>query len=273
MPARRLLRRTGAVRRARQRAGAWTASRNWLELNGYPAHLDGARAGRLRGARRHYRPVSRRRQRPAGASRFLRRHDRDRSAASIRRPSAPTNGCAALDLVPVAEFQLITDTIRSFRTGLRGGLRRAGPDDQLYTKPVSEGRRYARHGALAAAVPRPDSTRCSIICRARRSCWSRRPTTRRASGSRRSRTTTRRARAARSKGTAVRRALQAAAARTGFICTETEWKERLGGASDRAKLTPFDRSGRAGASIDLGMRQGHNFAPSAPSRAPTCSRP
>jgi transcription-repair coupling factor (superfamily II helicase) len=46
-----------------------------------------------------------------------------------------------LDLVPVAEFQLITETIRRFRTGYVAEFGAAGPDDLLY-EAVSEGRRY-----------------------------------------------------------------------------------------------------------------------------------
>jgi len=47
----------------------------------------------------------------------------------------------ALDLVPVSEFQLVTDTIRKFRTGYVAAFGTAGPDDQLY-QSVTEGRRY-----------------------------------------------------------------------------------------------------------------------------------
>ena len=46
----------------------------------------------------------------------------------------------ALDLVPVAEFQLTTDTIRKFRTGYVAAFGAASPDDLLY-EAVSEGRR------------------------------------------------------------------------------------------------------------------------------------
>jgi transcription-repair coupling factor (superfamily II helicase) len=46
-----------------------------------------------------------------------------------------------LDLVPVAEFQLITETIRRFRTGYIAEFGAATPDDLLY-ESVSEGRRY-----------------------------------------------------------------------------------------------------------------------------------
>ena len=48
----------------------------------------------------------------------------------------------ALDLVPMAEFQLTSDTIRLFRTGYVAAFGAAGPDDVLYAA-VSEGRRYA----------------------------------------------------------------------------------------------------------------------------------
>ncbi len=48
----------------------------------------------------------------------------------------------ALNLVPMAEFQLTSDTIRLFRTGYVAQFGAAGPDDVLY-EAVSEGRRYA----------------------------------------------------------------------------------------------------------------------------------
>src|ERR1700742_605600 len=47
-----------------------------------------------------------------------------------------------LDLVPVAEFQLVTETIRRFRTGYVAQFGAATPDDLLY-EAVSEGRRHA----------------------------------------------------------------------------------------------------------------------------------
>ncbi|HZP69228.1 MAG TPA: transcription-repair coupling factor [Pseudolabrys sp.] len=46
-----------------------------------------------------------------------------------------------LDLVPVSEFQLVTETIRRFRTGYIAEFGAAAPDDLLY-EAVSEGRRY-----------------------------------------------------------------------------------------------------------------------------------
>ena len=53
-----------------------------------------------------------------------------------------TEELRALDLVPMAEFQLTTDTIRLFRTGYVAEFGAAGPDDLLY-EAVSEGRRTA----------------------------------------------------------------------------------------------------------------------------------
>jgi transcription-repair coupling factor (superfamily II helicase) len=47
----------------------------------------------------------------------------------------------ALDLVPVAEFQLTTETIRRFRTGYVAAFGATAPGDVLY-ESVSEGRRY-----------------------------------------------------------------------------------------------------------------------------------
>ncbi|HXW26462.1 MAG TPA: transcription-repair coupling factor [Xanthobacteraceae bacterium] len=53
-----------------------------------------------------------------------------------------TDELRALDLVPMAEFQLTSDTIRLFRTGYVKAFGAAGPDDALY-EAVSEGRRHA----------------------------------------------------------------------------------------------------------------------------------
>ncbi len=53
-----------------------------------------------------------------------------------------TEELRTLDLVPMAEFQLTTDTIRLFRTGYVAAFGAATPDDVLY-EAVSEGRRPA----------------------------------------------------------------------------------------------------------------------------------
>jgi transcription-repair coupling factor (superfamily II helicase) len=52
-----------------------------------------------------------------------------------------TDQLRALNLVPVAEFQLTSETIRRFRTGYVQAFGAAAPDDLLY-EAVSEGRRY-----------------------------------------------------------------------------------------------------------------------------------
>jgi transcription-repair coupling factor (superfamily II helicase) len=52
-----------------------------------------------------------------------------------------TDQLRALDLVPMAEFQLTTETIRRFRTGYVQAFGATTPDDLLY-EAVSEGRRY-----------------------------------------------------------------------------------------------------------------------------------
>src|SRR5215469_2175787 len=53
-----------------------------------------------------------------------------------------TSELRALDLVPVAEFQLTSDTIRAFRTGYVAEFGAAAPDDALY-EAVSQGRKHA----------------------------------------------------------------------------------------------------------------------------------
>jgi transcription-repair coupling factor (superfamily II helicase) len=53
-----------------------------------------------------------------------------------------TEELRALDLMPMAEFQLTSDTIRLFRTGYVAAFGAASPDDALY-EAVSEGRRHA----------------------------------------------------------------------------------------------------------------------------------
>ena len=182
-----------ASRRCRPRpatCSAWTASSRWLELNGFIARLDRARARRLRGARRHPRPVR------AGHGRC--RCGSISSATRWRRSAAfdpetqrTRPDMRALDLVPVAEFQLTHRDDPPLPPRLCRGVRRADA-----RRPALRGgqRRppLSRHGALAAAVPRAGSTRCSTICRARRSSSSRWRKMRRASGSRRSPTITRR---------------------------------------------------------------------------------
>jgi len=60
-----------------------------------------------------------------------------------------TDQLRALDLVPVAEFQLTTETIRRFRLGYVAAFGAPAPDDLLY-HAVSEGR---RHGGMEHWLP------------------------------------------------------------------------------------------------------------------------
>ncbi len=118
----------------------------------------------------------------------------------------------ALDLVPMAEFQLTTDTIRAVPHRLCRGVRRR----RARRRALRSGERrppLRRHGALAAAVPHSAWKRCSIIStdspHRASSRWPKKPPT---SGSRRSPTIIRRAR---------RRSIRPAAARPISRCRRT----------------------------------------------------
>ena len=79
--------------------------------------------------------------------------------------------------LPVAEFQLITETIRRFRTGYIAEFDAATPDD-LPMKSVSQTRRYPEQGHRLALF-HDDSRRCSIFSRAPLSRLNTLPKTRR----------------------------------------------------------------------------------------------
>ena len=134
----------------------------WLELNGYNRTSTVREPGDY-AVRGGIIDLYRARHGRAGAARLLRRHAGVDPQLRSRDP-ALDGQLRALDLVPVAEFQLTTETIRRFRTGyveafgaprrrpaLRGGLRRAAA-----TPAWSTGCRCSTAG----------STRCSTICRA-----------------------------------------------------------------------------------------------------------
>ena len=69
-----------------------------------------------------------------------------------------------LDLVPVAEFQLVTDTIKRFRLGYVESFGAPAPDDLLY-HAVSEGRRHPGMEHWLPLLPR--ATRDAARLRAR----------------------------------------------------------------------------------------------------------
>ncbi len=82
---------------------------------------------------------------PAGLDQPVRFDFFGDSLESIRTFDAETQrtllDMRALDLVPVSEFQLVTETIRRFRMGYVAEFGAPQRDDQLY-EAVSEGRRY-----------------------------------------------------------------------------------------------------------------------------------
>jgi len=159
----------------------------------------------------------------------------------------------ALDLVPVSEFQLTTDTIRKFRTGYVAQFGAATPDDLLY-EAVSEGRRYPGmehwlplfHDRLDTVFDYLPGTPVAFEPLAEDAVRERFAQIADYYEARR----------------------QALAEKTGapyrplppdrLYLSETEWRERIGAAA-RVALTPFAVPDDARA-IDTGIRQGRNFA-------------
>ena len=82
---------------------------------------------------------------PAGLDQPVRFDFFGNSLESIRSFDAETQrtllDMRSLDLVPISEFQLVTETIRRFRMAYTAQFGAPGPDDALY-QAVSEGRRY-----------------------------------------------------------------------------------------------------------------------------------
>jgi len=111
----------------------------WLEHKRLQPLLHGARARRICRARRHPRSF------PAGLDQPVRFDFFGDSLESIRTFDAETQrtllDMRALDLVPISEFQLVTETIRRFRMGYVAEFGAVGRDDPLY-EAVSEGRRH-----------------------------------------------------------------------------------------------------------------------------------
>ena len=180
-----------------------------------------------------------------------------------------TDQLRALDLVPVAEFQLTTRNDQALPPRLCRGIRAPAPDDLLYRRrqrrpPPS------RHGALAAAVPR--AARDAVRLRAGLAAWcsSRWPRTPRASGSRRSTTITRRA--SRRSPSAARAPPYQPLPPDRLYLSEAEWRARLERRRARA-ADAVRRARRAGAGRSTpAPGRAAISPPSAPSPAATCSR-
>ncbi len=157
-----------------------------------------------------------------------------------------------LDLVPVAEFQLITDTIRRFRTGYVAEFGATTPDDLLY-EAVSEGRRYPGmehwlalfHDTLDTIFDYLPGTPLALEHLDQDAAHERFTQITDYYETRKT---------ALSEGmTPSYKPLKP----DRLYLTEAEWKERLG-ASAMAKLTPFSVPEERDV-IDVGAHAGHNF--------------
>ena len=154
--------------------------------------------------------------------------------------------------MPVAEFQLITETIRQFRTGYVAQFGAATPDDLLY-EAVSEGRRYPGmehwlplfHDKLDTLFDYLPGTPLALESLADDAVHERFTTI----------TDYYDARQEALKDGVVPAYKPMPPAR--LYLTEVEWKKRLDDSAV-ARLTPFDVPGAADV-IDIGATPGHNF--------------
>ncbi len=170
--------------------------------------------------------------------------------AQTQRSETPLRG---LDLVPVAEFQLVTETIRRFRTGYVAEFGAATPDDLLY-EAVSEGRRYPGmehwlplfHNSLETLFDYLPGTPLALEHLAEDAAHERLTQIADYYDARRE--------ALKDGMTPPYKPLPSVR----LYLAESEWKERLASAA-LAKLTPFAVP-QARDVIDVGARAGHNFA-------------
>ncbi len=166
-----------------------------------------------------------------------------------------TDQLRALDLVPVAEFQLTTETIRRFRLGYVEAFGAPTPDDLLY-HAVSEGR---RHPGLEHWLPLFHDRLDTLFDYVPGSPVVLEPLVEDAA----------RERLGQIKDyyDARQQALTQRDAGPPYkplppdrlYLGETEWRERLD-AGALVRLTPFAVPHGQGAVIDVATRQGHNFA-------------
>jgi transcription-repair coupling factor (superfamily II helicase) len=160
-----------------------------------------------------------------------------------------------LDLVPMAEFQLTTETIRLFRTGYVAAFGAATPDDVLY-EAVSEGRRAAGmehwlplfHKSLETLFDFVDGTPIAIETLAEEAAHERL-----------------------AQIADYYQARKDAMDQTGggapykplpperLYLAETEWRERLDHAA-LARLSPFAAPEGTADTIEIGAHAGHNFS-------------
>jgi transcription-repair coupling factor (superfamily II helicase) len=165
----------------------------------------------------------------------------------------------ALDLVPVAEFQLTTETIRAFRTGYVKAFGATHSDDLLY-QAVSEGRRYPGmehwlplfHDHLDTVFDYLPGTPVVVEPLAEDAARERFAQIADYYEAR----TQNMAPAAHSAAGAPYKPLPPDRLYLG----EAEWRERLDGAR-LVRLTPFAAPEGTASVLDAGTRQGRNFAP------------
>lgn len=157
-----------------------------------------------------------------------------------------------LDLVPVAEFQLVTETIRRFRTGYLAEFGAAAPDDLLY-EAVSEGR---RHPGMEHWLPLFHDKLETILDYLPGTPLALEPLAEDAAHERFTQITdyyNTRKQALADGMTPVYKPLPAEQ----LYLSEDEWKQRLADVA-LARLTPFAVPAAADV-IDVGARTGHNF--------------
>ncbi|MGA2126261.1 MAG: transcription-repair coupling factor [Xanthobacteraceae bacterium] len=162
----------------------------------------------------------------------------------------------AIDLVPVAEFQLTTETIRRFRTGYVATFGAATGDDELY-RAVSEGR---RHPGMEHWLPLFHDRLDTLFDYLPGSTVVLEPLAEDAAHERLAQIA--------DYYDARRQALDADDGGVPYkplppdrlYLDEAEWRKRLE-ARALARLNPFSLpEGAAGPVVDVGARQGHNFA-------------
>jgi transcription-repair coupling factor (superfamily II helicase) len=157
-----------------------------------------------------------------------------------------------LDLVPVSEFQLTTETIRRFRLGYVEAFGAATRDDQLY-EAVSEGRRYP---GMEHWLPLFHEKMDTLLDYLRGTPVALEPLAEDAAHERIAQINEyyeARQNAPQGGGGVPYKPLPPAR----LYLSESEWKDRLA-ASQVARLTPFALPDAD--VVDIGTRQGHNFS-------------
>jgi transcription-repair coupling factor (superfamily II helicase) len=166
-----------------------------------------------------------------------------------------TDQLRRLDLLPVAEFQLTSDTIRRFRLGYVEAFGAAAPDDVLY-HAVSEGR---RHAGMEHWLPLFHSRLDTVFDYLTSFSMVLEPLVEDAVRERLDQIedyyeARQQALAQRGSGPLYKPLSPAR-----LYLTETEWRARLD-ATALARLTPFREPEGQDHLIDVGTKQGRNFA-------------